>query len=268
MTSSMHRPDHKTARNLPYSTRRHEAASARRVTVSAVGAGGVNRILLVDDDQSLLRTLTLSLGARGYQIEVARDAEDAIDVVTGFRPDLILLDLDLDLRLPDEDGAEVIRRLRAWSRVPVIVLSACRDGAAKVEALDAGARDYVTKPFVMAELLARIRAALRRVVGTEAMPRVETADFVIDLAAMRVTRDGEAVHLTRKEWEVVTLLLRCPGRLVSHRQILEEIWGPEFVDETEYLRVLLARVRRKLERNPSRPVHFVTEPGRGYRFEP
>jgi len=223
----------------------------------------VNRILVVDDDQPLLRALSISLGARGYAIDVARTGEEALDAAAHHHPDVILLDLGL----PGIDGVDVIRGLRGWSQVPVIVLSARHQGPAKVEALDAGADDYVTKPFAMDELLARIRAALRRAMGTEVEPRVETADFVIDLAAMRVGRDGEAVHLTPKEWDVVALLVRNAGRLVSHRQILQEVWGPEYVKETEYLRVLLARVRRKLERDPSHPVHFLTDPGLGYRFE-
>jgi two-component system KDP operon response regulator KdpE len=223
----------------------------------------VNRILVVDDDQPLVRALSISLRARGYEIDVAGSGEEALDSAAHRHPDVILLDLGL----PGIDGVDVIRGLRGWSQVPVIVLSARHQGAAKVEALDAGADDYVTKPFAMDELLARIRAALRRVVGTEVEPRVETADFVIDLAAMRATRDGETVHLTPKEWDVVALLVRHAGRLVSQRQILQEVWGPEYVKETEYLRVLLARVRRKLERDPSHPVHFLTEPGLGYRFE-
>jgi two-component system, OmpR family, KDP operon response regulator KdpE len=223
----------------------------------------VNRILVVDDDQPLLRALSISLGARGYQIDIAHTGEEALDAAAHHHPDVILLDLGL----PGIDGVDVIRGLRGWSQVPVIVLSARHQGASKVEALDAGADDYVTKPFAMDELLARIRAALRRSVGTEVEPRVETPDFVIDLAAMRVTRDGESLHLTPKEWDVVALLVRNAGRLVSHRQLLQEVWGPEYVKETEYLRVLLARVRRKLERDPAHPVHFLTEPGLGYRFE-
>jgi len=224
----------------------------------------VNRILVVDDDQPLLRALSISLGARGYQIDVANTGEEALDAAAHHHPDVILLDLGL----PGIDGVDVIRGLRGWSQVPVIVLSARHQGPAKVEALDAGADDYVTKPFAMDELLARIRAAIRRGKGTEVEPRVETADFVIDLSAMRVVRNGEPVHLTPKEWDVVALLVRNAGRLVSHRQLLQEVWGPEYVKETEYLRVLLARVRRKLERDPSHPVHFLTEPGLGYRFEP
>jgi two-component system KDP operon response regulator KdpE len=224
----------------------------------------VSRILVVDDDQSLVRALSISLGARGYQIDIAQTGEEALDSAAHHHPDLILLDLGL----PGIDGVDVIQGLRGWSQAPVIVLSARHQGAAKVRALDAGADDYVTKPFAMDELLARIRAALRRAVGSDVEPRMETADFTIDLAAMRVTRDGGNVHLTPKEWDVVTLLVRNAGRLVTQRQILQEVWGPEYIKETEYLRVLLARVRRKLEREPSHPAHFLTEPGLGYRFEP
>jgi two-component system KDP operon response regulator KdpE len=223
----------------------------------------VSRILVVDDDQSLVRALSISLGARGYEIDVARSGEEALDSAAHHLPDVVLLDLGL----PGIDGVDVIRGLRGWTQVPVIVLSARHQGAAKVEALDAGADDYVTKPFAMDELLARVRAALRRGTGTELGSRVETADFVIDLAAVRVTRDEEVVHLTPKEWDVVALLVRNAGRLVSHRQMLSEVWGPEYVDQTEYLRVLMARVRRKLERDPSHPTHFINEAGLGYRFE-
>ena len=223
----------------------------------------MSKILVVDDDEALLRALSISLGARGYQVDVARTGETALDAAAHRHPDVILLDLGL----PGIDGVDVIRGLRSWNQVPVIVLSGRHHGASKVDALDAGADDYVTKPFAMDELLARIRAALRRAVGTEVEPRVETETFIIDLAAMRVTRDGEPVHLTPKEWDVVSLLVRNPDRLISHRQLLEEVWGPEYVKETEYLRVLMARVRRKLERDSSHPIHFVTEAGLGYRFQ-
>ncbi len=223
----------------------------------------MSRILVVDDDESLVRALSISFGARGYEVSVARTGEEALDSAAHHSPDVVLLDLGL----PGIDGIDVIRGLRGWTQVPVIVLSARHQGAAKVEALDAGADDYVTKPFAMDELLARVRAALRRGMGTELGSRVETTDFVIDLAAMRITRDGEVVHLTPKEWDVVALLVRNAGRLVSHRQMLSEVWGPEYVKETEYLRVLMARVRRKLERDPSHPTHFINEAGLGYRFE-
>lgn len=225
----------------------------------------MSRILVVDDDEPLLRALTISLGARDYELAVARTGEEALDRAAHCHPDVILLDLGL----PGIDGLEVIRGVRGWSPVPIIVLSARHQGGTKVEALDAGADDYVTKPFAMDELLARIRAALRRGAGdTEAAPRVETDGLLIDLADKRAELGGRRVHLTPKEWAVVELLVRNPGRLVSQRQLLHDVWGPQYDRETEYLRVLLARIRRKLERDPAHPVHFVTEAGMGYRFEP
>ncbi|HLX87544.1 MAG TPA: response regulator [Acidimicrobiales bacterium] len=224
----------------------------------------MSRILVVDDDQPLLRALSISLSARGYDVDVAVTGEEALDAAAHHRPDVVLLDLGL----PGIDGVDVIRGLRGWSQVPVIVLSARHHEASKVEALDAGADDYVTKPFAMGELLARVRAALRRNAAADGDPLVETDDFTIDLAATRVTRHGEPVHLTPKEWEVVALLVRNAGRLVSHQQLLQEVWGPQYATETEYLRVLMGRVRRKLEADHAHPTHFLTEPGLGYRFEP
>jgi len=222
------------------------------------------RILVIDDDPSLLRALTISLGARGYEVAGARTGEDGLDKVAHWHPDLVLVDLGL----PGIDGIEVIRGVRGWSKVPILVLSARHQSTGKVEALDVGADDYVTKPFGMDELLARIRAALRRAPGTDQNPRVEAEGFTIDLDVKRVMRDGSDVHLTPKEWDIVEVLVRNPGRLISQRQLLHDVWGPQFETETEYLRVLMGRVRRKLEDDHSRPRHFITEPGMGYRFEP
>jgi len=222
------------------------------------------RILVIDDDPSLLRALTISLGARGYEVVGARTGEDGLDKVAHWHPDLVLVDLGL----PGIDGIEVIRGVRGWSKVPILVLSARHQSTGKVEALDVGADDYVTKPFGMDELLARIRAALRRAPGTDQNPRVEAEGFTIDLDVKRVMRDGSDVHLTPKEWDIVEVLVRNPGRLISQRQLLHDVWGPQFETETEYLRVLMGRVRRKLEDDHSRPRHFITEPGMGYRFEP
>ena len=223
-----------------------------------------SRILVCDDDAALLQALSISLTARGYEVVVARTGEEGLDVAAHRHPDVVLLDLGL----PGIDGVDVVRGIRGWSSVPIIVLSARHQSVSKVEALDAGADDYVTKPFGMDELLARLRAALRRVTAGDEAPRVETDEFTIDLAAKRVTRDGDDVHLTPKEWDIVEVLVRNPGRLVSHRQLLHDVWGPEYETETEYLRVLMGRVRRKLEVDHSRPKHFRTEPGMGYRFEP
>ncbi len=221
-------------------------------------------MLVCDDDAALLQALSISLSARGYEVTMARTGEEGLDRAAHRHPQVIVLDLGL----PGIDGVEVIRAIRGWSSVPIIVLSARHQSVSKVEALDAGADDYVTKPFGMDELLARLRAALRRTPAGDEAPRVEADGLVIDLAAKRVTRDGTDVHLTPKEWDIVEVLVRNPGRLVSQRQLLHDVWGPEYDSETEYLRVLMARVRRKLENDPSRPRHFRTEPGMGYRFEP
>jgi two-component system KDP operon response regulator KdpE len=230
---------------------------------SAVGHEVGIRVLVVDDDPSLLRALTISLGARGYEIAAAHSGEEGLDKVAHWHPDVVLLDLGL----PGIDGVEVIRGIRGWSEVPIIVLSARHQSMSKVEALDLGADDYVTKPFGMDELLARLRAAMRRAPGNDQDPHVEAEGFTIDLDIKRVVRDGVDVHLTPKEWDIVEVLVRNPGRLVSQRQLLRDIWGPEYGTETEYLRVLMARVRRKLETDHSHPRHFITEPGMGYRFE-
>ena len=235
---------------------------------SGQGAGTAEtplaRVLVIDDDPSLLRALTISLGARGYEVAGARTGEEGLDKVAHWHPDLVLVDLGL----PGIDGVEVIRGIRGWSEVPILVLSARHQSMSKVEALDLGADDYVTKPFGMDELLARIRAALRRAPGADQDPRVEAEGFTVDLDTKRVVRDGAEVHLTPKEWDLVEVLVRNPGRLVSQRQLLHEVWGPQYETETEYLRVLMGRVRRKLEDDHSRPRHFITEPGMGYRFEP
>jgi two-component system KDP operon response regulator KdpE len=221
-------------------------------------------VLVCDDDTSLLRALSISLTARGYEVVIARNGEEGMDRAAHLHPDVVLLDLGL----PGIDGVDVIRGIRGWSSMPIIVLSARHQSVTKVEALDAGADDYVTKPFGMDELLARLRAALRRTTAGVEAPCVEFEEFTIDLAAKRVTRNGADVHLTPKEWDIVEVLIRNPGRLVSQRQLLHEVWGPEYETETEYLRVLMGRVRRKLELDASRPRHFRTEPGMGYRFEP
>jgi len=222
------------------------------------------KVLVCDDDASLLRALSISLSARGYEVVVARTGEEGLDLAAHRHPDVVLLDLGL----PGIDGVEVVRGIRGWSTLPIIVLSARHQSVSKVEALDAGADDYVTKPFGMDELLARLRAVLRRISPELDEPRVVAEGFTVDLAAKRVIRDGVDVHLTPKEWDIVEVLVRSPGRLVSQRQLLQEVWGPEYETETEYLRVLMGRVRRKLEVDHSRPRHFRTEPGMGYRFEP
>ena len=231
--------------------------------------GESGRVLVVDDEPPIQRALATNLRARGYQVDVAATGESALQLAARHRPDAVILDLGL----PGISGVEVIDGLRGWSKVPIIVLSARGAEHDKVLALDAGADDYVTKPFGMDELLARLRAALRRNVAADAdseAAAVETADFTVDLAAKRVRKagaDGE-VRLTPTEWGLVEVLVRNAGKLVGQRQLLREVWGPQYGEETNYLRVHMAHIRRKLEPNPSQPRYFITEPGMGYRFQP
>jgi two-component system KDP operon response regulator KdpE len=224
----------------------------------------LTRILIVDDEPQLLRALGTNLKARGYEVDLAPTGEAALVLAARRHPDLVVIDLGL----PGIDGVDVIRGLRGWSSVPILVLSVRETERAKVEALDAGADDYVTKPFGMDELLARMRAALRRAAPGEEEATVETADFVVDLTSKRVTRNGTEVRLTPTEWHIVELLVRNPGKLVSQRQLLQEVWGPQYEKETNYLRVFLAQIRKKLEPDPARPRYFLTEARMGYRFVP
>jgi two-component system KDP operon response regulator KdpE len=220
-------------------------------------------VLVVDDEPQILRALGINLRARGYEVDLAPDGERALDVAARHHPDVVVLDLGL----PGIDGVDVIRGLRGWSQVPIVVLSVRDAEGDKVAALDAGADDYVTKPFGMDELLARLRAALRRTTPAEEEALVETEDFTIDLAAKKVRHDGEEVRLTPTEWNLVEVLVRNRGRLVAQTQLLQDVWGPQYHDETNYLRVFMAQVRRKLEPEPAHPRYFITEPGMGYRFE-
>ena len=219
------------------------------------------RVLLVDDDATLRRTLAIALRAEGHEVLVVADGRSALQAAREDAPDLLVLDLGL----PDLSGVEVLRRLRAWSRLPVVVLSA-RDGSRDVvEALDLGADDYVTKPFSTEELFARIRAAGRRA-GSD-VPVVTAGELTIDVPARQVTRAGVAVRLTPTEWGLLEALVRTPGRLVSQQDLLHEVWGPTYERETNYLRVYLASLRKKLEPDPSAPRHLLTEAGMGYRFQ-
>ena len=227
----------------------------------------MTRVLVVDDDRPLARALAINLKAHGYAVTVAHDGRAALTEAARAHPAVVVLDLGL----PDLDGIEVLAGIRGWSAVPVIVLSARSSSAEKVAALDAGADDYVTKPFGMDELLARIRAAVRRAAPSAAGPDagvVATDDFVVELAAHRVLRGDEVVRLTPTEWSLLELLVRNPGKLVPQKQLLTEVWGPAYEHETHYLRVYLAQLRRKLERDPAHPRYLITEPGVGYRFEP
>ncbi len=224
----------------------------------------MTRILIVEDEPALLRALSINLRARKYDVALAADGTTALRQAGATVPDVVILDLGL----PDMDGTDVIHGLRGWTNVPIIVLSAREAQADKVDALDAGADDYLTKPFGMDELMARIRAALRRAEPAADSPLVTTADFTIDLAAKRATRAGTEVRLTPTEWHLVEILLRNPGKLIGRRQLLTEVWGPTYSTDNNYLRVYLAGIRRKLEPDPANPTHFLTEPGLGYRFEP
>jgi two-component system, OmpR family, KDP operon response regulator KdpE len=225
----------------------------------------VSRVLVVDDEPQIRRTLAINLRARGYQVDLAASGEEALKAVAHQQPDVVVLDLGL----PGIDGLQVIHGLRGWTQIPIIVLSVREREADKVAALDAGADDYVTKPFGINELLARLRAAVRRATPTdEQIPIVQTPDFRVDLAAKQVVRDGKEVRLTPTEWQLVELLVRNPGRLVSQRQLLAEVWGPKYREETNYLRVFIAQIRRKLEPDPAHPRYFITEPGMGYRYQP
>ncbi|WP_035856863.1 response regulator [Cryptosporangium arvum] len=224
----------------------------------------MTRVLVVDDEPQLLRALRITLKARGYEVETAADGAAALEAAAHKHPELIVLDLGL----PDLDGIEVIEGLRPWFTGPIVVLSARQDSDDKVLALDAGADDYVTKPFGMDELLARLRAALRRATPAPDSVVVATDAFTVDLAAKKVTAGGNDVRLTPTEWGMLEVLVRNPGRLVARKQLLREVWGPAYSDESNYLRVYIAQLRRKLEPDPAHPRYLITEAGMGYRFEP
>ena len=225
----------------------------------------MTRLLVVEDDAGLARALAINLRGRGYEVDTAADGTTALATAAARPPDLVVLDLGL----PDMDGVEVIRGLRGWTSAPVLILSARHEQQQKVAALDVGADDYVTKPFGMDELLARVRAALRRAgANGSTRPVVTTDAFTVDLAAHRVRTAHGEVRLTPTEWHLLEVLVRHPGQLVTGRQLLQEVWGPAYRTETNYLRVYFSQLRRKLEPDPTRPRYIVTEPGVGYRFEP
>jgi len=254
----------------------------------------VTRVLVVDDEPQILRALRINLRVRDYDVHVAATGAEALEVAGRYPPDLVILDLGL----PDLDGVEVIQGLRGWTKAPIIVLSGRADSVDKVEALDAGADDYITKPFGVEELLARMRAAVRRTGTVEDLPRIQLGHLVVDLAAKRVTRQatvptgggdqagvsqagaasGQAaagapaqaddIRLTPTEWHLLEVLLRNPGKLLSRNQLLTEVWGPGYADATGNLRLYMAQLRRKLEPDPARPRWLITEPGMGYRYQP
>ncbi len=248
----------------------------------------MTRVLVVDDEPQILRALRINLRVREYQVDVAATGTEALEMAARHPPDLVILDLGL----PDLDGVEVIEGLRGWTKAPIIVLSGRADSTDKVEALDAGADDYITKPFGVEELLARMRAAVRRTGTAEDQPRIRLGGLIVDLAAKRVTRqapvparDGptgggpaggdpagapplDGIRLTPTEWHLLEVLLRNPGKLLSRNQLLTEVWGPGYADATGNLRLYMAQLRRKLEPDPTRPRWLITEPGMGYRYQP
>ncbi|GLX42050.1 DNA-binding response regulator [Streptomyces roseochromogenus] len=229
----------------------------------------MTRVLVVEDDPQLVRALKINLQARKFDVEEASDGGSALRLAAARKPDVIVLDLGL----PDMDGIEVIKSVRGWSRVPILVLSARHTSEDKIRALDAGADDYVTKPFSMDELLARLRAAARRqepTTGSQAdkVAIVTTDEFTVDLIAKKVHRGERTVRLTPTEWHLLEILITHPGRLITQSRLLLEVWGPTYGENTNYLRVYMAQLRRKLEADPSHPRYLITEPGMGYRFEP
>jgi len=224
----------------------------------------VTKVLVIDDEAPILQALRINLSARKYEVSTAADGAAGLAAMARDRPDVLILDLGL----PDMDGTDVIKGVRGWTSTPIIVLSAWGQESKKVAALDAGADDYVTKPFGMDELLARLRAAVRRATPAAAEPVVSTGHFTVDLSAKRVVKEGADVRLTPTEWQLLEVLVRNADRLVTQRQLLQEVWGPGYLKEASYLRVYMANLRRKLEPSPSRPRYLLTEPGMGYRFMP
>jgi two-component system KDP operon response regulator KdpE len=240
----------------------------------------MTRVLVVDDEPQILRALRINLRVRDYEVHVAATGSEALQVAGRYPPDLVILDLGL----PDLDGVQVIQGLRGWTKAPIIVLSGRADSTDKVEALDAGADDYVTKPFGVEELLARMRAAIRRTGTPENLPKIQLGHLIVDLAAKRVTRQAgvpaegdtdagsaapsEDIRLTPTEWHLLEVLLRNPGKLLTRNQLLTEVWGPGYADATGNLRLYMAQLRRKLEPDSTRPRWLITEPGMGYRYQP
>ena len=222
----------------------------------------MTKVVVIDDEDAICRALRINLAARDYDVSTAMNGASGLAAIARERPDAVILDLGL----PDMDGTEVIAGVRGWSNTPIIVLSARENEAAKVQALDAGADDYVTKPFGMDELLARLRAAVRRGVPTADVAEIVTDDFRIDLAAKTASRADGELRFTPTEWQLIEVLVRNRGRLVTQRQLLQEVWGPSYETESNYLRVYVAQLRRKLEPDPTRPRYLLTEPGMGYRF--
>lgn len=220
------------------------------------------RILVIDDESQIRRLLRVALTGHGYEVSEAASGQDGLNEAAVYRPDLIILDLGL----PDIDGLEVVRRLREWSKTPVIILSVKEQENDKIDALDAGADDYVTKPFGMGELLARIRAALRHAAGVGEEPVLNFGDLSIDLAHRRIVVNGKEVKLTPIEYDLMKNLAFHAGKVITHKQLLRTIWGPAYEKDSHYLRVYVGQLRRKIEKDPANPQHIITEPGVGYRL--
>jgi len=220
------------------------------------------RILIIDDETQIRRFLRVTLTGHGYVVKDVGTGQEGLDAVARFSPDLIVLDLGL----PDINGLDIVRQLREWSKVPVIILSVKGQETDKITVLDAGADDYVTKPFAMGELLARIRAAMRHIAGTDEQPVLQFDDLAIDLVHRRITVEDDEIKLTPTEYEIVKNLAINAGKVMTHRALLHTVWGPSYENESQYLRVYVAQIRRKLESDPSRPRHIMTEPGVGYRL--
>ncbi len=222
----------------------------------------MSKVLVIEDEAPLRRALRIFLEAHDYAVVLAASGREGLDLAAHEHPDVVILDLGL----PDMDGVVVAAALRGWSTVPIVVLSARDAEPVKVAALDAGADDYVTKPFAMNEFLARLRAALRRAAPTEQERVIDTPDFSVDLGSKQIHHDGAEIHLTPTEWQIVEVLARNRGKLVTQQALLQQVWGPQYERETHYLRIYMSQIRRKLEPDPSRPRYFITEPGMGYRF--
>jgi two-component system, OmpR family, KDP operon response regulator KdpE len=225
-----------------------------------------HRILVVDDEAQIARVLRRSLAVRGYEVQVAGEGEEALEIFNAWAPDLVITDLSM----PNMGGLELCRRIRATSQAPIIVLSVKGEERSKVEALDAGADDYVTKPFGIDELLARVRATLRRAPATadQQVKILQVGDFLADLELHSVKARGAEVHLTPKEYELLVYLIRHPNKVLTHRALLGAVWGGDYVEQTEYLRVFIGQLRKKIEADPAKPRYIQTEPWIGYRFNP
>ena len=220
------------------------------------------RILVIDDEPQIRRLLRVSLDAHSYKVDEAPNGQEGINKATTFKPDLILLDLSL----PDIDGKEVVRQIREWSQIPIVILTVRDQENEKIEALDAGADDYVTKPFSMGELLARIRVALRHIITQDNTPVLNFGDLSIDLSVRRVTCNGKEIKLTPTEYEILKVLAQYAGRVLTHKQLLKAVWGNDYNEDTHYVRVYIGQLRRKIEKNPAQPKYIITESGVGYRL--